>query len=337
MSVDNFLNKISKKQKLVLVQGKTPFLLATNLDKEKVSDEIFSRKEIFSFMSYVGINSSSLKGVNYFYSNGKKYQVNSLMLSDLLHLEISLADTELFNFSDLVLPGYVFDWAQSAKGLILFYGSDINAVHKFGLSFTKFRAENLKGSSLIFSDSDLSFVGQEEHNLVFSTMQSEYLESKKGMKLFDHISFTNEFESIHTDKIMSDIDQRVLISAPIQWSDVASTWGSLKEKFDNSKKMNFLANNLIGFIGIKSVENQTGQKEYLFEAVPFSNSSTKDFLDLNYDQQVEEILKMKETNGYSFNQSIQSLLMKRRIVLENAYEASPDPKELNNMLTQVGF
>ncbi len=336
MILEDYLNNIQNGQKLVLAQGRSPFILMSNQDKKLISKEVFSRKEIFNLMSYVGLNSTALNGQNHFYNDGKKYQVKSLILSDNMQLEISLADTSLFTFSDLVLPGYVFDWAQSNKGLVFFYGSDSEAVRKFSLSFSKFRADQLKGSSLIFNDSDTIFAGRQEHQLMFSEDQSDYLNLKQETKKFDHISYYSEINSSDTKRVMKDVDQNTLVTAPFSWSDVSSVWGELREVFSNDRDMKFMLNNLIGFVGIKSVETQLGQYEYLFEAVPFLKSDTQ-FYKRNFDEQCAEIEKMKEQKGYSFNQSIQALLLKRRIILESAYEASPDPKELNSMLTQVGF
>lgn len=341
MNIEFFLNFIKNhpRGRLFLASGARPIAKGMSEDEFDFKGRL-DFEDLKKILETAGIFSgTSPEAFNFrkqVFAHGKKFFAKGVLLKDSAFIELSSVDEELFDLSSLILPGYVFDWAQASKGLILVYGSDQSNWEKFHLSFARFRAQSLAGSSLIFDNSGVDFVGKDDHLVSFSSYQKDFLRLGESA-FFDYFSFGEPIDAEQSEPVLRLLDRGSLVSAPVPWNDLGQVWSEVSAWGKAQGGLSLVIKNLVGFVGINGVINDVGEKEYCFEVVPFAKDIKEDFQSSDFRGQIQILENLRSSEGYSFNQSLQALLLKRKIRLDQAYEVSPDPKELNTMLSEIGY
>lgn len=97
-----------------------------------------------------------------------------------------------------------------------------------------------------------------------------------------------------------------------------------------------LGRSLVGLLSFKTWFH-SGQKEYAYEAYPFSSQAKDKFCSLTTPQFLEFFINDFKTNGLDIAQSLHTKVLKRSIDLRKAFELAPDPSHLDYMLKKSGL
>ncbi|MCO5113448.1 MAG: hypothetical protein M9899_04655 [Bdellovibrionaceae bacterium] len=97
-----------------------------------------------------------------------------------------------------------------------------------------------------------------------------------------------------------------------------------------------LGRSLVGLLSFKTWFHD-GQKEYAYEAYPFSSIAKEKFCSLSTPEFLEFFISDFKTNGLDIAQSLHTKVLKRSIDLRKAFELAPDPSHLDYMLKKSGL
>lgn len=327
------LVKNEKVHRFIFAQGNRPAAELLDGQVEYLSETFLFKEDMKSIMDEVSGIVDPASPTNFF-MDGLKYSYKTLTLADTSQIVIYPKENLEFDWADLQIPGYVNDWAEAQSGILIFYGSDFDFVEKVRLSFAKRRTEVVKGSSIVFSSKRLeNMVSNEGHFLTCSTDEAGFLQADSNMS-FDSYSFVGDPSSLDSGKLLRVADRTALIVMNSYWSDLEKVWSEISRNIEDDNVRNLFFKNIIGFVGVKKVESQDAQGRVVFEAVPMMQPA--DFEGLSFSEQVTNLKGALKQQGVSFNQSIHSLVIKRKISLDNAYKVSADPEELNRFLSESG-
>ncbi len=329
----NGLIKNKKVHKFVFAQGNKPaaqmvdghidYLSETFLFKEDM-DAIY--EEILTFIDP--------QDKSIFFLEGHRFSFQELSLGDTSQIVIYPQKTAEIVWADLLIPGYVNDWVEAGSGVIVFYGSDVEFLQRIRLSFAQKRTEIVKGSSIVFtSTSSSTYVSKEGHFLTTSINEDTFLSLSSKIK-FDAYSFKSDILKIGGSKVLRIADKGSLVILNSHWSDISKVWSELYNAFENESMRDFFFDSVIGLIGVKQADSNNIHGEVVFEAFPMLNQEK--LLTLSLKNQLKEVRELVKKEGVSFNQSLHSLVLKRKLSLDSAYKISSDPEELNKFLSECG-
>lgn len=341
MNFSHYFNMANKERalKFTFVKDNRPFVEYQSADSEALSEvALYSedleeiKKEILSLSEGAPVND---RGV--FYFSGNKYSYNFLDLQDSSAIEVHFVNQEKLEWKDFLAPGYLNDWLEAKKGILVFYANQNEALDLFRKEFLSKRASLTLGKSLIFSSrmsEEALMSHNEEHFVLASKNEKLFFEEKSASMFFNYYSFERELEDLPLSSVLKLSDKGSLVSIISEWSSLEQVWLQLQALLSSNLQKNFFSELILGFVGLKLVESKSGGKDFVFELLPFTEKET--LLELSPKEQKEKITKLLRVKGISFNQSLHSLILKRRVKLDVAYEASPDPEDLNKMLAASG-
>ncbi len=322
-NVHKFVFAQGNKPAVEMVDGHIDYLSETFLFKEDM-DAI--HKEILTFIDP--------KDKSIFFIDGDRFSFQELNLGDTSQIVVYPQEATQIVWTDLLIPGYVNDWVEAGSGVIVFYGSDTEFLEKIRLSFAQRRTETVKGSSIVFtSTSSNTHVSKEGHFLTTSVHEDGFLNLDSKIK-FDTYSFKSNILKIGSLKVLRITDNGSLVILNSHWGDISKVWSELYNAFEDESMRDFFFNSVIGFIGVKQAGSNNIQGEVVFEAFPMFNQEK--LLALPLKNQLKEVKALVKTDGVSFNQSLHSLVLKRKLSLDSAYKVSSDPEELNKFLSECG-
>ncbi len=321
-------------QRFVFSQGNRPAAEGRDGSLTYLSEAFLFDEDMASIIEEINLCKDSSDS-DFFILDGKKYSFQKLQLKDSSQVFVYPENKEEINWNDLLIPGYISDWVESRSGILIFYGSDEAFVEKVRLAFAKKRAEVSRGTSLIFVGSEVeSHVSNEGHFLLTSKDEEGFLNQKSNVQ-FDFYSFKSDSSVVGLKKTLQLADKGSLILTNSYWGDAAKVWAEVYECFSVQSLREFFFESTIGFVGVKQAESKNLGSEVIFEAFPVPKH--EGLLDLKMNEQLSLLKKHIQKEGVSFNQSLHSLVLKRKITLDSAYKISSDPEELNTFLSQSGI
>jgi twitching motility protein PilT len=99
-----------------------------------------------------------------------------------------------------------------------------------------------------------------------------------------------------------------------------------------------LSNSLKAVINQRVLPGIAGRPVVAFELLLPTPEVRKAIREENFDGIAEALKKDQAKTGMiTLNQSLMNLLVKRKVELKNAFEASPDPDELDQLLKKAGL
>jgi len=336
MNFSHYLKQVESEpfKKLIFAQGNKPAALLKNGQTKLLSELILYKEDLESILDEIQNLSDQNTTDFVFYLDGHRYKYELLKLQDTISIGVDLLDSNISSWDKFLIPGYINDWLMSESGVLLFYGADKKLVEDVRLSFVEQRIKKTKGSSLVFSSSHaVDMSSKEDHFLTLSTDEKGFLNYEDSFE-FDSYFFKGDLKSVDFKKILGFSDRKSLVSLNSFWSQMSSVWSELESSLKDKHFKHLFAESLIGFIGVTEAESKTGESHIAFEVLPFAN--LKSIFKFDFEQQIQKIESALKEEGVSFNQSLQSLVLKRKVTVESAYQVSPDPEELNSFLGESG-
>jgi hypothetical protein len=336
MNFSHYLKQVENEpfKKLIFAQGNKPAALLKNGQTKLLSELILYKEDLESILSEIQSFSDQNNSDFIFYLDGHRYKYELLKLQDTISIGVDLLESSVSPWNNFLIPGYINDWLMSESGILLFYGSDKKLVEKVRLSFVEQRIKKTKGSSLVFSSSHaVDMSSKEDHFLTLSTDEKGFLNCEDSFE-FDSYFFKGDLPSVDFKKVLSFSDRKSFVSLNSFWSQLTSVWSELESSLKDKHFKHLFAESLVGFIGVTEAESQSGEGHIAFEVLPFTN--LKNIFKFEFEEQTQKINDVLKKEGVSFNQSLQSLVLKRKVTMESAYHVSPDPEELNSFLGEAG-
>lgn len=327
------LVKSENVHRFIFAQGNRPAVEMLDGHLDYLSETFLFKEDMESIQNEISV-AVDLDDKNVFFIDGKRYVHQSLELSDTAQICIYPKGLDDQSWMDLLVPGYLNDWVEARSGVVVFYGSDASFLEKVRTLFLKRRIELTSGTSLAFSSALTGGqVSKEGHFLTSSTDELGFLKEQTDLN-FDSYFFNTDINTVGGEKILRLADKGAFVAINSCWGDLSKVWAELSGAFPSDTSRDFFFSSIIGFVGIKKADADNIQGETVFEALPMPKD--KSFLDLPFKGQLEEIKDLVKKDGVSFNQSLHSLVLKRKLSLDSAYKASSDPEELNAFLSASG-
>jgi Tfp pilus assembly ATPase PilU len=329
------LVETEKVKRFIFVQGNRPAAELIEGQIEYLSETFLFKEDMLAILSEIESSLDPDAQSDHFFLDGKRFSFKKLILRDSMQITVKAHEVDALSWSDMQIPGYLNDWLEAKSGLLIFYGSDVNFVESIRMAFSQKRAETLEGSSLVFmSEQSAALSSPEKHFLTASCDEETFLQKGSHIK-FGSYSFQGDLLSVGGQKALKTADQGSLVIVNSFWSDIAGVWSDIFKAFDDENFRNLFFENVVGFVGVKEVEAVAqGPSSVVFEVLPMPQ--VNEIQGLSFKDQVQKVKKTLKTDGVSFNQSIHSLVIKRKMSLDDAYKASPDPEELNQFLSESG-
>jgi len=329
MNIDSYLEHAAGVQKLLLAEGNRPVAYFNNDKIEYMSELVLDNGEIRHVLKSLGLEShlQEITNESLIYKGASQYLVKTLNLNDSIRIEITKnQDVIVSDLNKLSLPGYVADWAQSRKGLIFFYSSDIEVSSNVRYSFIQNRAQNTVGSTLVVSKNSPQISCLKGHSVTLTNDESFLGEDCLNSLDFNTYSLSKDFNTYDPLNLLRLVEKGALILLQSPWSSLEkfiyslNTWSS---QSDGLSKL--LLQETLGFVGVKSIFDVHRVKRPIFEVMP-----------LDDEELISGPLKASSFSGMglSFNQYLYTLLLKREVSLKDAYSCSLDPEGLNSMIDE---
>lgn len=336
MNFSHYLKRVDGEtvDKFIFAQGNKPAAQLKNGQIKLLSEVFLFKDDLDSILTEVTELSGRENTNSVFYLEGGCYQYESLKLADSTMVNVYPINQKEMSWGDFLTPGYINDWLMSETGLLVFYGADKKLIEEVRLSFVEQRIQKIKGSSLAFSStSQLEEAANQEHFLTSSIDEQGFLNQSHSLD-FDSYFFKGDLPSLNQDKILKFSDRGSFVVFNSFWSQLSSVWSEIENLIKDKHYKKLFVESIIGFIGVKKAESADGTSKVVFEVLPFTGAG--DILNLEKREQEKAISDLLKKEGVSFNQSLHSLIMKRKVSLESAYKVSPDPEELNLFLAEAG-
>ncbi|MGH1469015.1 MAG: hypothetical protein ACRBBP_09075 [Bdellovibrionales bacterium] len=322
-----------KVQRFVFAQGNRPAAEMEDGQIDYLSETFLFKEDMDAIYEEISA-SLDLEDRSVFFIDGKRFTYQELKLKDTSQILIYPKETTEMVWTDLLIPGYVNDWVEARSGIIVFYGSDADFLEQMRLSFSKRRTDVVKGTSIVFSSAlSAEQVSSEGHFLTASIDEEGFLSSDSQLN-FDSYSFSGDVSKVDGKRVLRLADKGSLVLLNSHWGDISKVWAELSTAFDDENIKNFFFESVVGFVGVKKAESANVQGEVIFEALPMLRQD--ELMKLPVQEQLKKIKSLVNTDGVSFNQSIHSLVLKRKLSLESAYKVSSNPEELNKFLSESG-
>lgn len=322
-----------KVHKFVFAQGNRPAAEMLDGQLDYLSETFLFKEDMAAIHDEI-LSSLDADDKSVFFIDGKRYTYQELKLKDTSQISVYPKGMDEMSWEDLLVPGYVNDWVEARSGIIVFYGSDASFLEKVRLLFSKKRTEVMSGTSLVFSSAlSADQISKEGHFLTSSTDEKGFLSLESGVK-FDSYIFNTDINAIGGERLLRISDKGSLVAMNSYWGDISKVWAELSNSFETATSREFFFESVIGFVGVKKADADNSQGEVVFEALPMPKGGS--FLELSFKEQLQKIKESVKKEGVSFNQSIHSLVLKRKLSLDSAYKVSPDPEELNVFLSESG-
>ncbi len=328
------LVKNEKIHRFIFAQGNRPAVEMLDGQLDYLSETFLFKEDMDSIQREIS-SSVDAEDKSVFFIDGKRYVHQSLELSDTAQICVYPKGSDDLSWTDLLVPGYVNDWVEARSGIVIFYGSDVHFLEKVRTLFLKRRVELTSGSSLAFSSVlKGDQVSKEGHFLTSSTDEEGFLASSASLS-FDSYFFNTDINGIGGQKVLRIADKGSMVAVNSYWGDLSKVWAELSGAFSCETSRRFFFNSIIGFVGVKKADADNSQGETVLEALPMPKN--KLFLEASFTEQLKKIKEAVKKDGVSFNQSLHSLVLKRKLSLDSAYKASSDPEELNFFLSESGI
>ncbi len=322
-----------KVQRFVFAQGNRPAAEMEDGQVDYLSETFLFKEDMDAIYEEISA-SLDTEDKSVFFIDGKRFSYQELKLKDTSQILIYPKETTDLVWTDLLIPGYVNDWVEARSGIIIFYGSDVDFLEQIRLSFSKRRTDVVKGTSIVFSSALSSeHISQEGHFLTSSIDEDGFLSSNSQLK-FDSYSFNGDVEAVKGKRVLRLADKGSLVILNSHWGDISKVWAELSSAFDDENIKNFFFESIVGFVGVKRAESTDVQGEVIFEALPMLRQ--EELMKLSLQDQIKKVKELVNKDGVSFNQSIHSLVLKRKLSLDSAYKVSSNPEELNKFLSESG-
>lgn len=323
-----------KVHRFVFAQGNRPAVEGNDGSLTYLSETFLFDEDMASILTEIE-SSKDPSEPNIFFIDGGRYSFQKLSLKDSAQVYVYPENEVGLNWNELLIPGYVDDWIEAKSGVVVFYGSDVAFVEKVRLAFSKRRTEVVKGSSVLFTSSlSGSHVSNEGHFLSTSTDEAGFLNTETDFK-FDFYSFNSDLNALGGSRVLRLADKGSFVLINSIWGDLSKVWAELYDAFDSESTRDFFFESVVGFVGVKQAETKSAEGEVIFEAFPMLSSD--EIADCSIKEQLKKVKDHVKKDGVSFNQSLHSLVLKRKISLDSAYKISSDPEELNSFLSQSGI
>jgi len=330
------LVEVKKVEQFIFAQGNRP---AAQLDDGQIHllSEVFLFKEDLESIQAEILNlTGAYSSQKNFFLNGSQFKFEILDLTDCATIHVKPLNEKEFTWQEFLAPGYVQDWVESGAGLIVFYGADPRLVEDVRLSFAEQRIHRMAGKSLVFSSGPaLDSVSDGEHFISSSSDESGFLTAFDSAPDFDAYFFKSDIEAVGARKLARLTDRGAFVALNSFWSDIDAVWTELFSHLKDDPFRDLSLKSILGFVGVRSAESADGKRSVVFEALPVSN--LHELASLKKEEQLEKLRLLLKNQGVSFNQSLHSLVLKRKISLESAYSSSSQPEELNTFLSESGL
>jgi len=338
MNFSHYLGLVEneKIEQFIFAQGNRP---AAKLEdgQTRLLSEVFLFKEDLEAIQNEIIDLSGPDAERkIFYLNSAQFKYEILSLSDTTTICIKQIHSRDWNWKNFLTPGYVQDWTESGSGLVVFYGSDPDLVEEVRLSFAEQRIQRIAGKSLVFSSGPaLDEVSDGKHFITSSSDEKGFLSKIQSSPLFDAYFFKSDIKNIGGENLVRMSDRGAFVVFNSFWSDIDAVWADLSNSLDKKFYKDFVLKSIIGFVGVRAATSNDGKKSIVFEALPVND--LQELSTLETGEQVKRLKTLLKSKGVSFNQSLHSLVLKRKISVESAYATSSNPEELNEFLSDSGM